>query len=130
MRSWHLFQLINQLDPLIVRFVFVYTKYNIYVIWLTQTYDLISWVIFATIGIFDFILGCSKNTWEDEIDSGGFVEQFEAPVVDTDLVDFEEVAGHFSHGTNQVRHADQVYRFLYLLLSSLWLSIMIYRWNI
>ena len=47
-----------------------------------------------------------EDTGEYEEHGGAFVEEFEAPVVDANLVNLEKVAGYFRHSPNQVRHDD------------------------
>ena len=50
------------------------------------------------------LLCCGEHAAEDQYDGGELVEQLEPPVVNGHLVDLQEVAGHLSHGPNQVRH--------------------------
>ena len=51
------------------------------------------------------ILLCScENTAEDQDGGGELVEQFEAPVVNGDLVKFQEAAGPLAHSPKEFSH--------------------------
>ena len=50
------------------------------------------------------LLGGGEDAGEHEVDGGALVEQLEAPVVDGDLVNFQEVTRDFRHGAYQVCH--------------------------
>ena len=44
------------------------------------------------------LLGGGEHAGQHEVDGGALVEQLEAPVVDGDLVNFQEVTRDFGHG--------------------------------
>ena len=46
------------------------------------------------------LLGRGEDTGQHQVHGGAFVEQLEAPVIDGDLVNFQEVTRDFCHGAN------------------------------